>query len=441
MRRIEKRKNFLIVGLTLLLLLSIPLTVFQAAGHIKDLTGKDISALTGEYGTITDRSGNVLFDGTIHDKELFGSLISNGMNSNALFNRYRDELAPKGFNYFAGSDSLRDTAGGRITTTLISPESQKLIADAFAGRKGLCFSYNYKTGEIYTALSFPSGLSEADGDGAILNRCLNELYIPGSTMKIVTAACAIAQNPDLMETVHTCNGSYELPDGKTVVCPYNHGNVDFKKAIGVSCNGYFAKIIGQLDLEKALETLRGMGIYANCDAESGKADRLNKVGSDTVVGSTAAFNDVWGLIGQGRSRVNAIDMAMIAGAIANGGETATPYIIESISTEGKKKPDYKAKDAKDVRLLDEDVADVLCDVWTDAFYENYPSYRDVTRAKTGTAQIGDGSVSNRLLIGTIDECDTAFMIIIEEYESYQHLSKTIPLQIAQILKGVLPKSE
>jgi cell division protein FtsI/penicillin-binding protein 2 len=50
---------------------------------------------------------------------------------------------------------------------------------------------------------------------------------------------------------------------------------------------------------------------------------------------TASFKNVWSLVGQGQTLVNAADMAMIAGAVANGGKTAVPYIVESVTNPNK----------------------------------------------------------------------------------------------------------
>ncbi len=438
MRRTEKRKNYLIVLLAALLVLSIPLSISHIFKSSAYITGAEISRITGEYGYITDREGNIISDnGNISHVSVFGSLISNGNNKNGIYPQYKDQLAPYGFDPIAGIDSIKDLKGGTLKTTLIPLEDQKLIVDAFGGRRGCCFSYNYETGEIYTAISLPSDIwDNGKNDFSLQNRAFDGLYTPGSTMKIVTALCAIAQNKELLNTVYECDGTYTLPDGNTVTCPLIHGSMNFTSAIGNSCNGYFAKLIGQLDVNETIAYLETLGFSVNGKAEKESVDKLTKTSSSTGFVTNTTFSDVWSLIGQGTSSINVMDMAMIAGAVANGGKAAYPHIISEITDNNKEKAIYTAPELEMLTLASEDDAQILRNKWQSAYEKYYKVYGDVTFAKTGTAQENNGASENRLLLGVCEESKAAFFIVIEDYRSGK-----VPLEIAKILSAVLPRAE
>ena len=116
-------------------------------------------------------------------------------------------MRPADISIFSGISGFFDKEWNSLQVTLLCAESQKKIAEAFCGKHGICFSYNYYTGEIYTMLSLPSDTicSENTEEGALLNKCLNGTYVPGSTMKIVETICALDQKPDLVEYTAVCN--------------------------------------------------------------------------------------------------------------------------------------------------------------------------------------------------------------------------------------------
>lgn len=436
MRRIEQRKRYIILALALALVLTIPFSVIKvisASGHI---TGADISSFTGEYGSIVDSEGTVLYDGSILNIPLYGNLISNGMNSNSVFVRYRSYLAPRGLNPISGYRSVEGKEGGQIKLTLLSEHAQQAIADAFAGNMGCCFCYNYKTGEIYTAISLPSGISGESENGALQNRCFDSTYIPGSAMKIVASVCAIEQDRKLIETDYYCDGVKELANGSEISCLSAHGNVDFTKALGYSCNGYFSTLSEYLDVEATAATLEKMGISVNEEGKWGQVDALDKKGSSTSFRSNVAFSDLWALVGQGESSVNVIDMARIAGAVVNGGEAAQPHIISEITDPGTGKKLYTMPKPEQDELIPEKTADLLAKEWSTAVDTYYSLPQSITHAKTGTAQRGDGT-TNRTLIGVCEEADAAFMIVVERPDS----TSPAPAQIATVLAGYLSASQ
>ncbi|MBR5312125.1 MAG: hypothetical protein IKU40_04505 [Clostridia bacterium] len=428
-KRMEERKNVWITFLGALLLLALPAAAIRLTIAAEYLSGDDIQRAAGVYGTITDRTGQALMEkGTIAEPELYGNLISRkGGSDNSLYVRYGKEFLPD-FSLFHGihlyDDDSEDgvTEGNVLRTTLLSSAFQRQIADAFEGNDGCCFSYNYVTGEIYTALSLPSAAYDSGNlkSGTLVNQCFGGRYVPGSTMKIIASLLAAKQDKDILGLVHTCTGSLQLPDGTIVYCAGIHGTVDFAGALGHSCNCYFARIIQQLDPAETAETLSDMGFSVNTETRGYReVGKLSRTDSSVQFRNNASFQDVWGLIGQGDSLVNVMDMCRIAGAAANNGEAAIPYLVEEITDSRSGEVISRADSGKTERLFSGKTAGYVRENWQSAYQTYYicRGYPEtVSYAKTGTAEVTiDGrDTHNSLLMGVIEERNTAFFIVVED---------------------------
>ena len=98
----------------------------------------------------------------------------------------------------------------------VSADVQRTALAALDGRKGTVGVYNYKTGEILCAVSSPTydpdDVPDVEGnpetyEGVYVNRFLHATYTPGSVFKLVTAAAALDEIPDIGSRTFTCEGS------------------------------------------------------------------------------------------------------------------------------------------------------------------------------------------------------------------------------------------
>lgn len=69
--------------------------------------------------------------------------------------------------------------------------------------------------------------------------------LPGSIMKLVTAAALLEEHAATVDETVECRGTTQVHD-KTYSCLAAHGAVSLVKAIGLSCNVYFAKMAARL---------------------------------------------------------------------------------------------------------------------------------------------------------------------------------------------------
>jgi len=127
--------------------------------------------------------------------------------------------------------------------TFKAAESPAVARDAAA-----IFWCNIKNGQI----GFPTGFSVP-------------AERPGSIMKLVAAAAILEEglfNPnDELE----CTGTYGVGH-EDVHCQHAHGKIDIVKAIGLSCNIFFAKATHRLSCRTFLAQARALGLASGCAA-------------------------------------------------------------------------------------------------------------------------------------------------------------------------------
>ena len=440
-RRESVKREWKFVILALVLILSIVIgTVARAYSATEYITYDDIKGFNDLSAVITDRFDQLIYeDGSVNNYKIYGNLIGQGGKiENSLINKHSDKLMSDDINPLLGYRSL-ETESRIMKTTLLSEESQQELADLFKKKNGCCFAYNYETGEVYTAFSLPQ-FNPNQQNTEYINRCLNSVYIPGSTMKIITSILAVAEGKENKK--YKCEGSYTLSSGKVIDCTGYHGKISFTEAIGKSCNCYFAQLIMSLDLDESLELLNQLGFSVNNKKlPTVKMDELSRKNSAVEMTNLSSFNNIWGLIGQGKSRVNPIHMAQVAAAVVNGGKAAEPHFITSITNPNKTKPEEQiihTATTKYTEFMSPELAEDTAEYWKKAVDNHYDlkgmSDR-ITYAKTGTAQVEiNGRLrENKLLLGVIESSKTAFYIVVENSSSAPQI-----FSIANKLSELLP---
>lgn len=455
----ERRKRILIYMMAAMLVLTIPGVYLRLSACIEQMPPREIIEITGVQGTILDREGNVIYNekGATYDEyiNLVAAQFANGnhVSYKTLAYQYKDELLPKPISVVAGTSSFEGLKGMELHTTLLPGTDLQTLNAAFKGYNGCVFAYNYKTGQIYVMLSLPSNLKNLDTlNNPLFNRNLGS-YMPGSCFKVVTALCALTQDPELQNHTHTCTGSYTLADGNEVTCVSTHGGpLNMTDALGRSCNCYFASLIGKMDVEQTCQILRQLGIRVGeeeTDEEEsdGKEpaepagvaamtlDRFSRDVSYTSFDRNNFFGDTWNMIGEIGTMMSPMDLTFIGAAIVNDGAAAAPYLIESSYDPNDGDYNYKAEPGQMHQLVDPAVSATLKGIWSDAVDRHY---RDdgldprITFAKTGTSEIG--KANNRLILGVMEEYDTAFLVVVEELPSGDPLI----IRVANVLADMIP---
>ena len=374
-------------------------------------------------GKVYDRAGNLLVDASDgraypEDEVLRRATLhllgdEEGNVPDYMMDHYSNELTA--YDLFNGAQSGQ----GVYMDLTVNSEIQKAAYRALAGRKGTVGVYNYKTGEILCMVATPgfdpTTPEEVDGSdayaGAYVNRFLHATYTPGSIFKLVTAAAAIGEIPDLESRVFHCPGDW-VADGIVVTCSGLHKDIQFDTALTKSCNVVFAQLAVELGEEKLKQYAEAAGLTQSVEFDG----FVTAKGSVEL--SDVSTNDLaWAGVGQYTNQINPCRYMTFMGAIANGGVSAKPYAVSRIRC-GQEET-YRVAPTFNEPMLDQAIADRLAQSMHLAVVNNYGESNFAglyAGAKSGTAERGGDLVPNALFAGFVqdDNYPLAYVVVVEE---------------------------
>ena len=456
MKRILKRSTLILV-FTLLFIGGASFFCVELVFNADDWANQPYNAhISGnggleQAGAVYDRNGTVLAktQGTdrVYNENysvrvgLLHTVGDNSLNiSTAVQSKYRSQLT--GYSLIWGLNMPQSLRTSHDITLTVDANASAATYDALSayGKQGACVVYNYKTGEVISSVSTYSYDPEAppeinegnehEYEGVYLDHVLSSSYTPGSIFKLVTAAAAIENIPDLFERTWYCEGHEDI-GGQEVRCVDGeaHGTLDFYGALEHSCNIVFAELAVELGPEKMTAAAEKMGINLSYEID----DVSTAKGHYDV--SKATTNELaWSGVGQYNDEVNPMQMAILCGAIANGGNSVNPTYIKSGTGDLLKM--IGLNDTKSRELLKSSTASTLS--------QSMPSYTFGSlsvRAKTGTAEVGDEKSPNAWMVGfsTDEDCPLAFACVVEDAgfgsQYARPVAETAMQSAAQALRG------
>lgn len=322
---------------------------------------------------------------------------------------FNEELLGKG-----DGMSLRGLANRMVGTSrrgdslLLTLDSglQRVASEALGDRKGAVVALDPRTGAVLAMVTSPTfdpnstvPLPGRDTEAAwaelnsspdrpLFNRVTSGLYPPGSSFKTVVAAAALQVGVVTPETSFDCTGrlnvrGFNVYDfGRS-----SHGSISFASALVVSCNITFAQLGLRLGGEALVQYSEAFGFGSPVPFDiPTAASRLQDaagLAADPVALATASF-------GQGRDLATPLQMALVAGAIANDGTLMQPYLVDQVQ-------DYNGRTVRKTsrKPLSEVVgpatADVLTGLMVDAVAEGTGTAARIrgvpVAGKTGTAEV------------------------------------------------------
>ena len=317
-------------------------------------------------------------------------------------------------------------AGNDVELTL-DPDLQRLAYDSLANSstgRGSAVALNPKTGEILSLVSYPSfdpnniddNFEELveDPNQPLLNRATQGLYPPGSVFKVITAAAALEAGVKPSDKFKD-NGTYETP-GYTV---YNYkareyGEQTFEQALANSVNTIFAKIGNEeVGAEALARTATDFGFY---DAYEDFPLPIAPSFFNPPPEQWDQGNIAQSSFGQQTVSSNVFEMALVAGAVANGGTMMQPRLVREVRS-----PDGAILDKPTPRAhseaMDEDAASTLNDMMQKAVkqVESGAEIPGVAVAgKTGTAEAGDDQLHSWFIsFAPADDPEIAVAVLVE----------------------------
>ncbi len=236
----------------------------------------------------------------------------------------------------------RSPVGGQLLTT-IQPKVQQAAWDALGDQEGGAIAIDYETGAILAWVSTPSfdvsqlaGLDfpatqtawegfTADGSTVMNDRATQEINAPGSTFKLVVAATALA-NGYTPDSVIDTPSALPLPQSThelTNLAACGNTTKTLDQALTLSCNTSFANVGMALGQDTIAAQAEAFGFGSSLGDGFSSAASVFPTGMSDAELAMAS-------IGQFDVATTPLQMAMVAGAIANGGTVMEPYIVQEI---------------------------------------------------------------------------------------------------------------
>lgn len=329
----------------------------------------------------------------------------------------------------------KERKGASVELT-INPEAQQAAMDGLnqLGDNGAAVALNPKTGAILASVSKPTydpndvvslknteqasqnwtDLQESEQQ-PLLNRAFQQVYPPGSTFKVVTASAAL-------ENGATPDSTQPAPESLNLGAPLNNydhkpcngGSPDsLKHSIKISCNTSMANWALELGGDKMQEQAEAYGFnqeppqVPNSVAES----KYPHESAKGILGRSG--------IGQGNVQATPLQMAMVAGGIANDGDVMKPHLVKSV-----KDSDLSTVESADPEVYSEatsaktaeDVTQMMLGVTESDGSGPKGAVPGVpTAGKTGTAETGGSKGTHNWFISfaPADDPQIAVAVVIE----------------------------
>ena len=163
------------------------------------------------------------------------------------------------------------------------------------------------------------------------NKCVVDVYEPGSTFKILTVAAALSEHITSLEERFYCPG-YRIVDGQKIKCwrTIGHGSQTLIEGIANSCNCVFMDLGLRLGKDRLYKYLKlfGIGAPTGVDILGESPGILMDIGNvKTVDLARIAFGQA--------VAVNQLQLLTAFCSIINGGKLVSPHILKSIDNNGQ----------------------------------------------------------------------------------------------------------
>ena len=293
-----------------------------------------------------------------------------GLGSTGVERSYGDDLSGQsGAFELRALTNLFDSEGttGDVVLSMRN-DVQETARDALGDRRGSVVALDPRTGEILALWSTPSydpnllvdstgseairvkTLLDESPDKPLLARSFRELFAPGSTFKVVTASAGVRSGAVTMDTPSYPQLTEWTPPGTTKAIRNFDGALcggPLDEILRVSCNTSFAEMgartVGPDQLVETAEDF-GFGSKPPIDIPGAVASEIptdygRPLGPFPDGEGGMVYENTAGLaqvsIGQGDARATPLQMAMVAGAIGNGGIVMEPHVVAEVrDTEG-----------------------------------------------------------------------------------------------------------
>jgi peptidoglycan glycosyltransferase len=422
-------------------------------------------------GAIRARDGRVLARSLKGDDELYkraytpaGGLFAHAIGYDflrsgraGLEREYNDELTGARSELTSIFDELRgkQRTGDNVITNL-DEGAQRVAIEALQGRKGSVVAIEPATGKVRVMVSTPgydpNKLDTKAGEGApLFNRATQGGYVPGSTMKVVTAAAALDSGQFTPDSQVSGKSPVEISGAPlSNFSDEQFGNITLTQALTNSVNTVWGQVAEKLGHDTMGDYLERFGFgkdppldYPDSQMRpsgvfDAKAEKFLPLDSDQVdIGRVG--------IGQERLNVTPLQMATVAATVANRGVRMEPHLADRVvDVDGRTVERIEPKQAE--RVMDADSAAQLTQMMSNVVREGTgvgAALEGIEVAgKTGTAELNIAQRINQpwfIGFAPLNNARIAVAVTLENIQGPQSQGGAVAAPIAKVVMQELLK--
>ena len=438
----------------------------EKALNIEGVTSQVINSRVyaeGEaFGSLLGYIGNITAE-ELEKKSDKGYTASSQIGKNGLEQVYEEKLrATDGVHIYIerGSEEITvaktKSSDGEDIKLSIDSKLQKEVYDQMDKKKGASIAMDSTTGEVLAMVSSPSydsntmvtyktktiGKEWEENENACLNNRANNLYSPGSTMKLITTSVGLENkviDPNEKMKIDGLNwqnssswGNYKVTRVKDV------SSVNLYDAVVNSDNIYFADKAIKIGSENLIEGAKKFGLGAEIDFEypmpNSKISNNGKIDSEILLGDTG--------YGQGEVLTTPLQLTMAYSSLANEGKIMAPRLVISENKEAKSYSDAIKKEYLDE--LQKDFSGVI----NDSDGSGYLCKIDGVdlAGKTGTAEIKStkedtsGDENSWFVVVDMNKSKLAISMVMENMKE-KSTSKDLVPKVKNIMESYISESK
>ena len=345
--------------------------VARIAANRYRLPGVEVKArLFRQYPQNTSAAHLIGYIGRINDADL------THLQADGLYSNYRgtDHIGKVGIEQSfetmlhgtTGAEQVETDAGGHAVRTLshtnpvsgdnlvlaLDSKLQAIAEQAFGNYRGALVALDPKTGGVLAFVSMPKfdpnlfvdGIDTTNWnelntslDRPLLNRALRGAYPEGSTLKPFMALAGLHYGVRSASDTIADPGYFALPNSSHHYRdwkPSGHGTVNMHLSIVQSCDTYYYKLANELGIDRMHSYLSqfGFGQKTGIDMDGelsgvlpSRAWKAKRSKQPWFPGETVIAG-----IGQGYNLATPLQLAVATAALANGGTTLKPQLVQAI---------------------------------------------------------------------------------------------------------------
>ncbi len=327
---------------------------------------------------------------------------------------------------------IKTAEAGKDLYLSIDLDMQQKAESLLKGKRGSIVVVDVTNGEVLTMVSTPiynpnwfvNGIShknyqslQTSKDIPQLNRAIQGLYPPGSTIKPMVALAGLESDTITKRSKILCPGYYKLPNVKRKFNDWKrtgHGVVDVKASIAQSCDVFFYDLANKMGIKELHDNLQffNFGQKSGIDIPGERGGilpskawkKINKNepwyrGETLIVG-----------IGQGFMTTSPLQLAVATAALANKGVLYQPKLLKNTQTPGQAiKEVYKGSHYQIPIKNIQNWEDVI-DGMKQTIYAPKGTARKLNKGlkytlagKTGTAQVFGLDAEEQYIAANLDE--------------------------------------